>query len=96
MPLGQALATGWVLSPPPLNLGGFAGFAQSKEKLEACLVLPSYNILFNMVCPYQQTVSIHFGRLTEVRAFLLIFFFPFNTIQIHRPVEMLRGMDSGV
>lgn len=35
---------------PPHNPGGFARFAWSGEKLEACLVLPSYNILFNMVC----------------------------------------------
>lgn len=38
-------------------------------------MLPSYNILFNMVCAYQQTVSIHFGWLTKVTAFPLIFFF---------------------
>lgn len=61
-PRVQGLSIGWAVSPTPSHpgVGALLGL-QSGERLEACPVLPSYNILFNMVCAYQRTVSIHFG-----------------------------------
>lgn len=55
----QGLSIGWVVNPTPTQPG--VGALQSGERLEACPVLPSYNILFNTVCAYQRTMSIHFG-----------------------------------
>lgn len=63
-PLDQALPIGGVSSPPPtpaVRVGDASLGVHSPERLEARLVLPGHHILFNTVCAYQRTVSIHFG-----------------------------------
>lgn len=59
---GSVHRLGFEPHPNPAGGVGDASLGlHGQERLEACLVLPGYLILFDMVCAYQRTVSVHFG-----------------------------------